>query len=130
MQITNNTNTSFRAKFLDSESLRLVADYAVEHGKFDKLNAARKNIDKTCLQTRLRFDIGENNGKPFASFTKFVPKKNVLVANSMDDFVASKSVVYESSKKMNPLKFALEKIIKLGNNAPNNNMYKSVVLTK
>ncbi len=130
MQITNNTNTSFRAKFLDSESLRLVADYAVEHGKFDKLNAARKNIDKTCLQTRLRFDMGENNGKPFVSFTKFVPKKNVLVANSMDDFVASKSVVCESSKKMNLLKFALEKIIKLGNNAPNNKMYKSVVLTK
>ena len=47
--LINNTNTrnftpNFKAKFLHSESLKLVADYAVAHGKFNKLNSARKNI--------------------------------------------------------------------------------------
>lgn len=41
-----------------------------------------------------------------------------------------KTVKFVSEKKMNPLKFAYEKIIKLGNDAPNNNMYKNVVLLK
>ena len=68
--LINNTNTrnftpNFKAKFLHSESLKLVADYAVAHGKFNKLNAARKNIDNAYLQTRLRVDIGEKEGLPF-----------------------------------------------------------------
>lgn len=121
---------SFQAKFLDSKSLRLIAEYAVEHGKFDKLNQARKNIDVRNLQTRLRVDIGVNDDKPFVSFTRFEPKDNVIIPKSLDDFKTEKVTVYQSDKKCNPLKFALEKLIKLGNGVPNSKMYQSVVFKK
>ena len=140
MKITNNNNNynyksnckqNFKAKFLNSASLKLVADYAVEHGKFDKLNQARKNIDSAYLQTRIRVDIGETKkGFPLVSFTRFSPKSNVAVAKTFDDYKQSKVTIFESSKNANPLKFALEKIIKMGNNAPHNNMYKKVVVDK
>lgn len=131
MKIQNNqTQTSFGAKFLNSDSLKQLAQYSVEHGKFDKLNAARKNIDSAFLSTRLKVDIFEENGKPGVSFTRFVPKKNVLIAKYQDDFVQDKVVTIKSDKKCNHLKFALEKIIKLSNNAPHNKMYKNVVITK
>jgi|GEM_PF-6152176 hypothetical protein len=131
MKIQNYQNqTSFQAKFLHSDSLQQLAQYSVEHGKFDKLNTARKNIDSAFLSTRLKVDIFEENGKPGVSFTRFVPKKNVLIAKYQDDFEQAKVVTFKSEKKCNPLKFALEKIIKLSNNAPHNNMYKNVVITK
>lgn len=127
----SNYRQNFKAKFLTSESLKLVANYAVEHGKFDKLNQARKNIDSSFLQTRIRVDIGETKkGFPLVSFTRFSPKSNVAVAKTFDDYKQSKVTIFESSKKMNPLKFAMEKIIKMGNNAPHNNMYKKVVVDK
>lgn len=138
MKITHNNNNyksnckqNFKAKFLNSASLKLVADYTVEHGKFDKLNQARKNIDSAYLQTRIRVDIGETKkGFPLVSFTRFSPKPNVAVAKTFDDYKQSKVTIFESSKNVNPLKFALEKIIKMGNNAPHNNMYKKVVVDK
>ncbi len=133
--LINNTNTrnftpNFKAKFLHSESLKLVADYAVAHGKFNKLNAARKNIDNAYLQTRLRVDIGEKEGLPFVSFTRFKPKATTIVVNKLEDLKQDKVTIFTSDKKQNVLKFALEKIIKLGNNAPDNNMYKNVVVKK
>lgn len=131
MKIQNYQNqTSFQAKFLHSDSLQQLVQYSVENGKFDKLNAARKNIDSAYLTTRLKVDIFEKDGKPIINFTKFVPKKNVLVAKYQDDFEQAKVVTFKSDKKCNPLKFAFEKIIKLSNNASHNNMYKNVVITK
>lgn len=131
MKIQNNpSQQTFQAKFLHSESLKMIAQYAVDHGKFDKLNTARKNIDKAYLTTRLRVDIYKENGKCGVSFSRFVPKKNVLIAENKDDFVLSKVTTYETNKESNPLKFALRKIIKLNNNAPHNNMYKDVVVKK
>lgn len=128
MLVLNQNSPSFQAKFLYSDSLKQVADYAVAHGKFKKLNQARKNIDNSHLQTRLLLNISQdNNGKPVVSFTRFVPKKTVIIPQTMDDYSESKTTIFTSSKKVNPLKFALEKIIKLSNNAPNNNMYKNVV---
>ncbi len=122
---------AFGAKFLHSESLKQIADYAVEHNKFAKLNQARKNIDSACLLTRLRVDTGINeNGFPFITFTRFEPKKNINIAMSMDDYIQTKTTVFESGKKENLFKFAIEKIIKLSNNAPKNNMYKNVVINK
>ena len=59
--ITNNKpQIAFQAKFLHSESLKQLADYAVEHNKFEKLNQARKNIDSSFLMTRLRLDISKS----------------------------------------------------------------------
>lgn len=136
MKVQNNIhypcyNTSFQAKFLHSESLKKVADYAVEHNKIDKLIQAKKNIDTSYLQTRLKMDISETEtGKPIVSFTKYSPKKNINIAYSIDDYEIVKTTEFKSEKKINPLKFALDKIIKLGNNAPHNKMYKKVVISK
>ena len=128
---TKNYQPACGAKFLHSESLKQIADYAVEHNKFDKLNQARKNIDSACLLTRLRVDTGINEkGFPFITFTRFEPKKNVNIAMSMDDYQQTKITLFESKRKENLFKFALEKIIKLSNNAPKNNMYKDVVINK
>ena len=115
MQIKQNYtyahSPKFGAKFLHSESLKQVADYAVENGKFDKLNQARKNIEGAHLQTRVRFDMGVNDkGFPFLTFSRFNPKKSVLVPMSADDYQLTKATVIESSNKCNPLKFAFEKI--------------------
>ncbi len=132
MKIQNYQNqTSFQAKFLHSESLKLIADYAVEHNKFNRLNAARKNIDKSYLQRRIRVDIYKtDDGRPAICFSRFVPKDEVLAAKSGNDYTMDKTVVYEAGEKGNLLKFALEKIIKLGNNAPHNNMFHKIVVTK
>lgn len=128
MLISNQNSPSFQAKFLNSDALKQVADYAVAHGNFGKLNQARKNIDNSHLQTRLLLDITQDSaGKPTVSFTRFVPKKTVIIPQSIDDYSEGKTTFFTSNKKVNPLKFALEKIIKLGNNAPNNNMYKNIV---
>lgn len=131
MNINNNLSPNFGAKFTNSASLKLVADYAVEHGKFSKLNEARKNIDRANLQTRLRMDIAINDKDcPVVTFSRFLPKKNVTVAYNLNDYFLAESVSYESCKKMNPLKFALERIIKMGQNNAHNNMYERVVLGK
>lgn len=127
MEIKSN-NVTFGAKFLHSNDLKQVADYAVEHGKFDKLNQARKNIESAYLTTRIRLEISESkSGKPVLNFTKFMPKKSVGVAYSFDDYHEVKTVSYKSEKKVNPLKFALEKIIKMGNSVPDNKIFRNVV---
>jgi len=132
MYISNQhqTNLNFKAKFLKSEALKQVADYAVEKGKFEKLNQAKKNIDTANLTTRLRFDMGENDGKPFVTFTRYELKPKVTLPKTFDDYKAPKFFLFQSCKKENLLKFALEQIIKLGNNAPNNKKYKLVVISK
>ena len=113
------------------ESLNLYAE-GVKLLNFcnDKLNKARKNIDVSNLATRLRVDVGENNGKPFVTFTRFDLKPNVIVPKSFDDYKPPKTFVYQSNKKCDMLKYALDRIIKLGNNAPRNKMYQSVVMNK
>ena len=122
---------SFKAKFLYSDSLKQVADYAAERGKFNRLNQARKNIDNAALRTRLLVDAGINEqGDAFVSFTKFAPKKEVTIPQSMADYIKSEPIVFTTDKTRKWVKFAYEKIIKLGNSAPKNNMYKQIVLNK
>ena len=42
MNIQNSSpQINFQAKFLQSESLYQIVDYAIKHGKFSELNAAR-----------------------------------------------------------------------------------------
>ncbi len=135
MQIKQNCtyahSPKFGAKFLHSESLKQVADYAVDNRKFDKLNQARKNIEGAYLQTRVRFDMGVNDkGFPFLTFSRFNPKKSVLVPMNADDYQLTKVTIIESSKKCNPLKFAFEKIVKMGNSVPKNNLFKKIVVDK
>lgn len=132
MYITSQQPSSinFNAKFFHSESLKQVADYAVEKGKFQKLNQARKNIDSANLTTRLRFDYGEVEGRPFVTFARYDLKSGVVVPKTLDDYKAPKIYLFQSCKKGNVLKFAFERIVKLGNSAPNNKMYRQVVMGK
>lgn len=121
---------NFQARFLHSESLRQVVEYAVEHGKFDKLNTARKNINSYYRDIPKKIFVSVGKGKnncPFVEFTILGPKRYTRVPNSIDDYRIINKITYQADKKVNPLKFALEKIIKLGNNAPNNKMYQSLM---
>lgn len=126
-----NTKPSFGAKFFNSESLAQIAEYAVEHGKFAKLNRARLNIDTAYLRTRLKVDIKQNeSAKPSLVFTRYVPKPTIIVPKSVADYLPVKITVLDLDKNSNVLKVALEKLIKLGNNAQKNNLYKRVVIDK
>ena len=131
MNINSQNNTlNFKARFLDSESLRRVANYAVEHNKFDKLNNSRKNIEKYYFNRRLLVDVGEKDGKPYITFTRFIKKPEVIVPKTMQDFKKDKITTFKSETKMNPLKFAFERLVKLGNDAPKNRMFKNVIINK
>lgn len=121
---------NFNAKFIYSDDLKKIADYAVEHGKFEKLNQARKNIDSAYLRKKLYINIGRSeNGRPFINFTVFEPKKFVTVPAVNDDFVKVKTIQYVSDKKENPVIYAFKRIIKLGNNAPHNKMYQNLIVS-
>ncbi len=135
MQIPNNTykqyNPQFQAKFLYSKDLENVVKYAIEHNKFDKLNQARKNIESAHFPKRLKLEIDKNkDGNTVIRFIRLTPRKTVAFPRTLEDFSIKKVKEYICFKNTNPLKFAFEKIIKLGNNAPNNNMYKDVVVLK
>ena len=129
MQVQSiNSSTSFGAKFLHSDSLKEVAQYAVEHGKFDKLNQSRLNIAKNYLTKRIKFDLYTNEkGVPYIVFTRFTPKYGKF-PESFDDYKNPLKIIYKADKKMNPLKYGLRMLIKLGNNAPRNKMYKNVII--
>lgn len=130
MEIRNNISSNhpaFGAKFIHTDDLKQIVEYAVAHDKFEKINTARKNIDSAYLKVRLKVELSTNEkGFPILKITRYVPKHD-LVARTFDDYEAVKVIEYRAEKRTNPLKFALEKILKLGNNAPHNNMYKRVV---
>jgi hypothetical protein len=108
----------------------MIVNHAIETEKFEKLNQARKNIDKAYLTTRLRVDIARSEtGHPVLMISKFKPKNGVIIPKTIDDYKLVKVSEYESFNKGNPLVFALRKLIRLGNNAPNNNLYKEVVIS-
>ena len=85
-------------------------------------------IAATGLTKNLRVDIFKEGARCGITFTRYVPKDNVIVPETMDDYNITKIKTYETTKTSNPIKFGLEKIIKLGNNAPYNNMFKEVVI--
>ncbi len=135
--INNSYNTAhrpaFKAKFLNSESMKQIADYAIQHGKFEKLNQSRKNIESSYLRTRLLVDTGVTpKGFPFISFTRFVPKSGIIVPKTMQDLKQEKVVTFvtESSKIKNPIKFALEKLIRMGIDVPHNRIFRKSVIEK
>ena len=119
---------SFKARFFHSDSLKQVVEYAIEHNKFEELNEARKNISRYDVRKRLLVDIGVNkSGFPYIKFTRFQPKRYSSKVSDYSDYSLVGIKNYVSQTEKNPLKFALEKLIKLGNNAPDNTMYKKVV---
>lgn len=127
-EFTNKHNPNFKAKFLYSEDLKKVVDYAVRHKKFEKINTARKNIDKVCLTTRIKVEIKKSeDGKDCAIFTKFVPKDNVIIPRVYEDYKVANVTVLKNKNNTSILRFVMEKIIKMGNNAPKNNLYKKII---
>ncbi|MBE7713484.1 MAG: hypothetical protein E7Z87_07055 [Cyanobacteria bacterium SIG26] len=135
MQITNrqitqnHQNINFKAKFLHSQDLENIVKYSIKKGKFEKLNIARKMIDERHLKARLMVELSTNeNGLPIMTITKFLPNKNITTAATINDYHIAKTTKLESGKKMNPLKFGLEKLIKMGNNHADNKLFERVVL--
>ena len=131
MNINNNySNVNFQAKFVKSDSLYDIVNYAVENGKFDKLNQARKNIDKAYLRTKLQVDIFYSDNYPVLAITKYEPKprSSGLFA---EDYIPTNRVEFKCQKpKANPIAYALKILIKMGNSVPYNNIYKDVVTVK
>lgn len=133
IQNINNATSpvNFRAKYFYSDDLYKTVQYAVEHGKFDKVNQARKNTESSNLVKRLFLSVKTlDDGRAEVSFTRMVPKRWASVPYSPKDYKIDKTTTYTSKEKINPWKFAMEKIIKLGNNAPNNKMFKAIVDAK
>ena len=130
MNIINSVNTpSFGAKFLYSKSLNDLAKNAVSMGIYDDLYRAKNNIDQAYLRTRIKLDIGmTTDGYPCAIFTTYEPKPRLAEHKCEDDYKISVPKVYVSDKKGESMyKFALRKLVEMGNNAPNNKMFKEVV---
>lgn len=125
---TQNPNPNFKAKFLYNNTLKQISEKAAELGQLENLNQARKNISMQDNNIGLLVDIGENNGKPFVSFSKYIPRKKVKSPKTFDDFKLAKTETFEACRHCNPIEFALNKILKLGNDAPNNNMYKKIIM--
>lgn len=125
---TQNPDTNFKAKFLYNNTLKQISEKAAELGQLENLNQARKNISMQDNNIGLLVDIGENNGKSFVSFSKYIPRKKVKSPKTFDDFKLAKTETFEACRHCNPIEFALNKILKLGNDAPNNNMYKKIIM--
>ena len=71
-------------------------------------------------------------GFPFISFTRFVPKSGIIVPKTMQDLKQEKVVTFvtESSKIKNQIKFALEKLIRMGIDVPHNRIFRKSVIEK
>lgn len=133
MQINQPTYTpNFQARFIYSESLNNIAKFAVENHVFGKLKRMQANISRAHLKTRLQVDIGKNNENiPTVTFTRLYPRFNVRYPQKFDDYTIVKRTTYEAEhQNINPLWFAMQKIIEMGKFAPNNEIFQEVVIKK
>lgn len=130
IQSNYNLNTNFKAKFVDSEGIRQVAKYAVEHNKTEKLNEARKNIEGSYLPIRIKMEIEETDkGFPKVVFTRFKPKSFVILPKNYNDYVESSPIEYVyNAKKKSALEFAYDLLIKMGSCVPKNKIFRNVVI--
>lgn len=125
------TNLNFQAKFLHSKSLESIAKFSVRCNMFGKLSRMKNNIDKAHLKTRLLVDAGRtSDGYAQVTFTRFYPKYKTFIAKTMNDLRVVKSITYISDKKDNPIWFAMNKIIEMGQKAPYNELFKEIVAKK
>lgn len=128
MQIANTKNCkSFGAKFANTETLHRVVDYAISKNKFDKLNNARKNIEKTDCFTKVAVELVEDAkaGKTTFLFTTYKPRYTNKSGQIEISYNISK---YERpATKTNVIKELFEYLVKMGNNAPENKIYKHIV---
>ncbi len=131
MNIQNSSpQINFQAKFLQSESLYQIVDYAIKHGKFSELNAARKVLETADPRTRVIVDICYTNKKPTVIFTHMVPNQ-ARSGMYADEFVVRKQTDFIAKKAdENPLKFALNQIINMAKNGTKGGQYKEIFVAK
>lgn len=130
MNIQQTNTINFNAKLIHNNSYEEVMKYALEHNKLTKFTTTLENIDKIRKNTYIKMDICYTDDYPTVVFSRYEQGWNKSLQQATDDYVLKKQVDYISDKKGNPLKYALRKLIKLGNNAPNNKMFQDVVITK
>ena len=123
--IVNNANFSpnFGAKFLNTETLKETAEYAIKNNKFEKLNIARKNIEKHDEFVKIAVNRDES-GKNFV-FTTYTPKYTLKNGEVIKQFKLTHTLI--PSQKGNYLNELCNLIIKMGNNAPENKLYKRII---
>lgn len=122
----SNNQPKFKAKFLDTPAIREIAKWAVENGKYDKLNAARKQIDYSAVKVRIHLDLATNiEGYPLVIFKRLFPK--TLNPEGIDDYVISRPVVYQGQEKISPIEYGYKKIIQMGYYVTRNRLFKEVV---
>ena len=129
MEISN--NISFGAKFIENKDFIEVVDYAFKKNKMDIFNKALKNIDRIRKDTFIKMDLCYTDKKPTVVFTRFEKGWNKLLKQQTDYYVQKRQVDYiADDEKLSPLKMAFDKIIKMGNNAPDNKSFQYVVIEK
>ena len=130
MNIQPANSVNFNAKIINNDSYKDVMRYALEHNKMTKFIKTLENIDKIRKETRIKMDICYTDKYPTVVFSRYERGWNPELRQYTDDFVLKRQVDYISTKKENPVKFALSRLIKIGNDAPNNKMFKEVVIKK
>ena len=128
IQKTNLHKPNFQAKFIHTQSIKDLAEFAVRTNRFDKLNKARKKIDNAYLRHRISFELSQTNeGIPIAIFTRYTPKKDVAFPKTIDDFEKSAPIEYRAKRIMNPLIYGYDIIRKLATFNGQNDMFKKIV---
>ena len=126
-----NNNISFGAKFIENKDFIAVADYAFGKHKMDIFNESLKNIDRRRKDTFIKMDLCYTDKFPTVVFSRYERGWNPRLQQQTDEYVLKRQVDYVAEdKKLNPLKMAFDKIIKMGNNKAQNNTYDYVVIEK
>ena len=130
MNIQPTNSVSFNAKIVNNNAYEEVMKYALEHNKFTRFTKTLENIDKIRKDTFIRMDICYTEDYPTVVFSRYERGWNKFTQQPTDKYVLKRQVDFISSKKENPAKYAFKKLVKLGNDAPNNKMFQEVVITK
>ena len=126
-----NNNISFGAKFIENKDFIAVADYALKKHKMDLFNQSLKNIDRIRKDTLLEMNLCYTDINPTVVFSRYEKKWDYNLQQPKDEYVLKRQVDYISDDaKLNPLKLAFDKIIKMGNNASRNKTFNHVVIEK
>lgn len=126
--ITTYNQPNFQAKFLNTNTLKEVAEYAIKNDKFKKLNKARKNIENYDYFSKIAVELEKDkkSNKNIYTFTAFIPKYTL---NKNKEVVTryKKIITKVPSNSDNYLKEIYNLIVRMGNNAPENNLYQKVL---
>lgn len=126
-----NNNISFGAKFIENKDFIAVADYAFGKHKMDIFNESLRNINRRRKDTFIKMDLCYTDKFPTVVFSRYERGWNPGLQQQTDEYVLKRQVDYVAEdKKLNPLKMAFDKIIKMGNNKAQNNTFDYVVIEK